>query len=276
MVMLEYTIVQWSLFFYLYCFLGWCIESTIVSFDRKRLVNRGFLHGPWLPLYGSGALIVLICSLPLRQSVLLVYLAGMLGATVLEYFTGWAMELILKVRYWDYSNSPFNLNGYICLKSSLFWGFLSIIMTYIIHPLIEQIILLINPVLLAVIFVVLTILFVTDLYSSAKSVLGMQKFMESIKKIREEIEEIKVEFAESSIGKKEEIESLVKSKRDELELKIAKLTREKDELYKRLTKRRKELIRNYPSATTKRFKIVLEELRERISIIKNGEKNKEN
>lgn len=274
--MLEYTIVQWSIFFYLYCFLGWCIESTIVSLDNKQLINRGFLHGPWLPLYGSGALIVLICSLPLRQSVLLVYVAGMLGATILEYFTGWAMELILKVRYWDYSDDPFNIKGYICLKSSLFWGFLSIIMTYVIHPFIEVPVSFLDHNLLTALSILLTILFVVDVYRSARAVLGMQKFMERVKKIREEIEEIKNEFTESSIGKKEEIESKIKNKREELEQKIAKLTQEKDELYKRLTKRRQALIRNYPRATTKRFKLVLEELKERIHTIKNGEEHKEN
>lgn len=123
-----------ALFFFLYCFLGWVWESCYVSAKRRQWVNRGFLHGPMLPIYGTGAVIILLATIPVRDSLWLVFLLGMLAATALEYVTGAAMEALFKVRYWDYSKQPFNLNGYICLTSSLAWGAFSILLVRFLHP----------------------------------------------------------------------------------------------------------------------------------------------
>lgn len=117
--MYTYTWYQWLTFFYLYCFFGWIFESTYVSLKQKRFVNRGFLRLPMLPLYGSGAVMMLWVSIPFQDSLILTYISGVIGATVLEYVTGYVMERLFKVRYWDYSNQPFNIHGYICLSSSI-------------------------------------------------------------------------------------------------------------------------------------------------------------
>ena len=118
----QYTTQQWLLYFYVYCFLGWIFESCYVSFRKKQWVNRGFLHGPFLPIYGSGAVMMLFVSEPFKDNLILTYFAGVVGATLLELVTGAAMEALLKVRYWDYSNQKFNYKGYICLSSSVAWG----------------------------------------------------------------------------------------------------------------------------------------------------------
>lgn len=132
--MYSYTFRQWLSFFYFYCIFGWCFESAYVSLKQLRPVNRGFLKGPWLPLYGSGAILVLWMTLPFQNSPVEVYVVGLVGATVLEYFTGEAMVRLFKVRYWDYSNQHFQYKGHICLSSSIAWGFLSIAMVYGIQP----------------------------------------------------------------------------------------------------------------------------------------------
>ena len=77
---------------------------------------------PMLPLYGSGAVMMLWVSLPFQDSLILTYISGVIGATALEYVTGYVMERLFKIRYWDYSNQPFNVHGYICLSSSIAWG----------------------------------------------------------------------------------------------------------------------------------------------------------
>ena len=105
---------------------------------QKRFVNRGFLRLPMLPLYGSGAVMMLWVSLPFQDSLILTYISGVIGATALEYVTGYVMERLFKIRYWDYSNQPFNVHGYICLSSSIAWGFLTIFMTHLIHKPIER------------------------------------------------------------------------------------------------------------------------------------------
>lgn len=136
--MYEYSLQQWMMFFFIYCFLGWVWESCYVSAKKRKWVNRGFLHGAWLPIYGSGAIAVLFITLPVKEKLLAVYFAGMIGATILEYVTGAVMERIFHVKYWDYSNQKCNLHGYICLSSSIAWGFFSVgLIRYIHHPIEE-------------------------------------------------------------------------------------------------------------------------------------------
>src|SRR5574344_2410179 len=126
--MFSYNIIQWFFFFYFYCFLGWIWESSYVSVCDKKLTNRGFLNGPLLPIYGSGACIILMATLPVKGSIVLIFIFGMTAATVLEYITGSVMESIFKIRYWDYSNEKFNLNGHICLLCSFAWGVFSVLL----------------------------------------------------------------------------------------------------------------------------------------------------
>ncbi|MDU5262591.1 MAG: putative ABC transporter permease, partial [Clostridium celatum] len=98
-----YTLHKWLLLFYLYCFIGWIWESCYVSLKKHKWINRGFLKGPLLPIYGSGAVVVLISTLTVENNLLLVFVIGMISATILEYITGVAMEKLFHVRYWDYS-----------------------------------------------------------------------------------------------------------------------------------------------------------------------------
>ena len=137
----HYTLWQWLLFFYIYCFLGWCWETSYVSFRQRHYENRGFLQGPFLPIYGSGAIMMLVVAAPFNNNLLLMYFAGVVGATILELLTGIAMEAMFQVRYWDYSTKFCNYKGYICLGSSVAWGFFTVILTQYVHKLIAQIVL---------------------------------------------------------------------------------------------------------------------------------------
>jgi len=137
------TADQWVLCFFFYCLCGWIWESCYVSVRQHRWVNRGFLHGPLLPIYGSGAIIVLLATLRVQSNLALVYLFGMISATVLEYFTGAAMEALFHVRYWDYTNQKCNLKGYICLSSTLAWGVFSIVLVRVLQPPVARVLLLI-------------------------------------------------------------------------------------------------------------------------------------
>ena len=136
-----YAQSQWLLFFFIYCFWGWVWESCYVSVRKREWINRGFLYGPILPIYGFGAIIILWLTLPVQYSLILIFLFGMIGATLLEYATGFVMERLFHVRYWDYSNCRFNVNGYICLFATLGWGVFSILLVKVLHPPIERIVL---------------------------------------------------------------------------------------------------------------------------------------
>ena len=193
--MYTYAWYHWLTFFYIYCFCGWVFESTYVSLKQHHFVNRGFLRLPMLPLYGTGAVMMLWVSLPVKNNLFLVYCSGVVAATLLEYVTGYVMERLFKVRYWDYSNQKFNLHGYICLTSSIAWGFLTIFMTEVIHKPIEHFVLNLPPALEWCLLGAVSGCFVMDTIQSTKEALSLAKALESVAKLRAELEEMQVQFA---------------------------------------------------------------------------------
>jgi len=121
-------------FFVFYSFLGWLIESTFVSISQKRFVNRGFLDGPFCPIYGFGALTIILFVFPFHRQFLLFFLMSILVTSFIEYFTSWFFEKFFNVSWWNYSNKPLNINGRICLENCLYWGILSVLVLSFIHP----------------------------------------------------------------------------------------------------------------------------------------------
>ncbi len=186
--MFGYNGVQWLFLFYFYCFAGWCFESVFVSLKSHKWVNRGFMRGPFLPLYGSGAIMMLVVSMPYADNIPLTYVAGVFGATALEYVTGVAMVALFKMRYWDYSNRFLNFQGHICLRSSLTWGLFTVLMTRVIHRPIESMMYRIPGQVLYYAIVVLTIYIVADFTLSFKAALDLRDIMVKIMKAREELE----------------------------------------------------------------------------------------
>lgn len=189
-----YTFSTWLFFFYVYCFLGWLWETCYVSVLKAKWVNRGFMRGPFLPIYGSGAIVVLIFTLPFRTNARLVFLVGMTSATLMEYFTGVAMEKMFHVRYWDYSNQRLNLNGHICLTSSLAWGAFSVILTLYGHKPIERFAMRMNGNLLEVIVFVLTVYISIDMAESVREAFNLKEVLLSLEESSEEFRRIQKHF----------------------------------------------------------------------------------
>lgn len=186
--MSTYSWLEWLFFFFFYSFFGWCFESTYVSLKKRHFVNRGFIRGPLLPLYGSGAIMMLVVSIPFQNSLILTYLAGCIAATALEYVTGVVMEALFKVRYWDYSNQPFNFQGQICLSSTLAWGGLTILMTHVIHKPIERFAFWLPEWALTLITMLVGVCFVADFALSFKAALDLKDVLVRMEKAREDLE----------------------------------------------------------------------------------------
>lgn len=183
-----YSAGQWVLLFFFYCFCGWVWESCYVSLCQRRWVNRGFLHGPLLPIYGTGAILILFVTLPAERFPVLVWVLGLLAATALEYVTGAAMERLFRVRYWDYSRHRFNVSGYICLSSSIAWGFFSLLLVYGLHPPVGRLLadlpsFLVDPLALA-----LTAALTADVMRSVQEALDLR---ETLLRLTEENEELR-------------------------------------------------------------------------------------
>lgn len=193
--MYEYHWYQWLLFFYFYCFAGWVFESAYVSVKERRLVNRGFLRLPLLPLYGTGAVMMLFVSLPIQDHLLLVYFSGFVAATLLEYVTGWAMERLFKIRYWDYSDQRFNVNGYICLSSSIVWGFLTILLTEVIHRPVERLVLGLGTGAAIGLAAAISLLFAADTVESFRAALDLGRALEAVTRMKGDLEELQLQLA---------------------------------------------------------------------------------
>ena len=232
--MYTYAWYHWLTFFYIYCFFGWIFESAYVSLKQHHFVNRGFLRLPMLPLYGTGAVMMLWVSLPVKGNLLLVYCSGVVAATLLEYVTGYIMERLFKVRYWDYSSQKFNLHGYICLTSSIAWGFLTIFMTEVIHRPIERFVLNLPPALEWCLLGIVSGCFVMDTIQSTREALSLAKTLESVSKLRADLEEMQVQLALL----KAETEKNIENAKEELRATVA----ESVEAHKEMVSARREAL----------------------------------
>lgn len=126
----------WVLFlvFTVYSFLGWLCESIFCSVPEGKFINRGFLNGPFCPVYGVGGVLVVSVLTPFQYNVIALYFAGVVITSLLEYVTGFALEKIFRTKYWDYSNHKFNLQGRVCLENSLLFGVMCVVGILFIHP----------------------------------------------------------------------------------------------------------------------------------------------
>lgn len=126
------------LYFLWYSLLGWAIESTYCSLKARRFVYRGFLAGPICPIYGAGALIMILFLAPLAKHPVWLYGIACVVMSAWEYLVAWVLETTTHVKYWDYSHLPFNLHGRICLTVSLWWGVLANFALCVLHPATER------------------------------------------------------------------------------------------------------------------------------------------
>lgn len=232
-----YTLHKWLLLFYLYCFIGWIWESCYVSLKKHKWINRGFLKGPLLPIYGSGAIVVLISTLTVENNLLLVFVIGVISATILEYITGVAMEKLFHVRYWDYSKEPFNINGHICLISSLAWGVFSVLLVRFVNPNIARLVIIIPNGISEVISYIITVFITIDAVQSFNEAMDLKNILIKFTERNDAITNIKkrVEIVEAFVNED------VKSIQEKLIKKVA-INQEKVELKNNKRKKAIEVI----------------------------------
>ena len=193
----NYTLLQWAWFFMFYCIFGWCFESTYCSLKSMRLMNRGFCHGPWLPIYGAGGTLFLIFAWPYRANLIVTFLMGMLVGTGLELITGPLMYHIFHMKWWDYSQNPLNFRGYICLGASLGWGAMALFFVHFVHPRVAELTVNWTPIGYIVVVTMLYTLFVEDLIFSVLGALDIRKRLENLAANSEEIQQLKLSITEA-------------------------------------------------------------------------------
>lgn len=191
--MYSYSLTQWVLFFFVYCFFGWIWECFFVSVTQAwqkkkwRFINRGFLHGPLIPIYGFAAIAILLATIRLREDTMAVYVLGALTATLFELVTGTAMERMFEVKYWDYSNLPLNYHGHICFFVSLFWGFFAVLLVQVIHVPIERFLLRLPVFLCEIAAFALMAAFAYDVSQSVNEALDLREVLRALSEHNETV-----------------------------------------------------------------------------------------
>lgn len=188
--MFNYQPMQWLFLFFFYSLFGWIFETIYVSVHEGHFVNRGFVRGPFLPLYGCGGIMMLLVSKPFYENVVLVYISGCIGATALEYITAVVMESLFKVRYWDYSHKKIHFQGRISLESTLAWGVCTVVFTHYLQIPIEKLLLSIPYNLITVVTTVIVVLFSCDFMIAFKTALDLRDVLIYMEKAKSEMARI--------------------------------------------------------------------------------------
>ena len=183
--------------FFIYAFLGWCTEVSYAALVTGTFVNRGFLNGPVCPIYGFGVVIVLTCLTPLAGSLPLLFLGSVVLTSALEWLTGFALEKLFHQRWWDYSDEPFNLSGYICLRFAIAWGFACMFVVKLLHPTVLLFIRIVPPVLGVVLLALMGAVMAVDLAATVSTIIKLNRRLAQIDELAAKIKEASNEFGEN-------------------------------------------------------------------------------
>lgn len=196
--MYNFSIIFFMFFIYSVAgFIAELIFCTIV--DKKLVLNRGFLIGPYCPIYGVSAVIMATTLIGYRESVIIVFAMGALIATTLEYLTSYIMEAIFKTRWWDYSGESFNVNGRVCLKNSVLFGLGSLAIVYAIDEWYQKLVLLFPKNVFVIVNIVLLIIIIVDLILSTNIIVKLRRNSELARRdMTDEIKEkVKYELSKN-------------------------------------------------------------------------------
>ena len=150
------------LLFIIYSILGWVMEVINALFTLKRFVNRGFLIGSYCPIYGCGAVLITLLLTRYKNDFVVFFLMSILLCGTLEYLTSYIMEKFFNLRWWDYSEKKFNIDGRVCIDTLLPFGLLGILIMYILNPVFINIINGISNEWLSILFYSMALLFTKD------------------------------------------------------------------------------------------------------------------
>lgn len=176
-------------YFIIYSFLGWVMESIVRTISEKKLINTGFLHGPFCPIYGIGAIILFAFLDKFENNLILLFFVAIIVLTIWEYIVGWMLEKLFDTKYWDYSKQKFNIQGRVCLTNSICWGILGVFLVKYIHPFIKNIVLKIDNSILKYIIIVIAVLMLIDAIISIVKVKNIKSTLERVEKLNKEIKE---------------------------------------------------------------------------------------
>ena len=186
--------------FFVYAFLGWCAEVCYAALRTGKFVNRGFLNGPVCPIYGFGMAAVLWALRPLMGNTVLLFLGSVALTSLLEWLTGFLLEKLFHQRWWDYSDEPFNLGGYICLRFSLYWGLACLFVLKIVHPTVLWGVRAVPRSIGWVLLAVFAAAMAADLAATVRTVVRMNRQLRQLDELADRLREVSNDLGERLAG----------------------------------------------------------------------------
>lgn len=262
-MILGYSVYELLWLFLIYAFLGWCMEVAWCGIGEGYFSNRGFLNGPVCPIYGFGAVAVILCLTPIENTVLL-FFASMGITSVLELITGFALEKIYHTRWWDYSDLPFNIGGYICLKYSIYWGFACIGLMKGLHPFVYGIVRACPKILGVVLVLFLLTVFIADVVITLVTINKLTKRVKVMNEIAEKIHSVSDDIGEHIYDGVTAAVNIAEERKEKREAEIAELK----EKYAKLSEERsifqKRIIKAFPKMKSRKYGEHFEKIRDKI------------
>ena len=254
--------------FIIYAFLGWCSEVAFAAVNKGKFVNRGFLNGPVCPIYGVGMLIVVLCLWSLRDRPLLLFLGSALLTTALEFVTGFVLERFFHDKWWDYSDMPFNIKGYVCLKFTILWGLAASFIIGAIHRfiymLIEKTPFVLGVILLAVFSAAFIADFTVTLTALVKLPKKLKAMAEAERALRAVSDKIGENISDTTIAAKEKGTALAEENKPRLEELKAEYEKKKKEFSAMLERNfvQRRIFKAFPNLKNGRYKAVFDRMNE--------------
>ena len=244
---MDNTFFHILVYFVIYSFLGWVLESIVRTICERKIINTGFLIGPFCPIYGFGAIIMILFLDKFKNNMLLLFFISIIALTLWEYIVGVLLEKLFHTKYWDYSDYKFNYKGRICLTNSIAWGILGVLFINYIHPFIIQILNYIDFIYVAISASIIALILLID---AIISVIKVKKIKSTLEKIEAINEQIKQKLSE--LKDKEKI-----SANDNIQKLINDLKTRRDRRMRHLYRRAYRLKKAFPAINTKEFTEIL-------------------
>ncbi len=233
------------------------MESIFRSICERKLINTGFLKGPFCPIYGIGAIIIYVFLQGFKDNIILLFIMGFIVLTIWEYLVGVLLEKLFNTKYWDYSDHKFNIQGRICLTNSICWGILGIVFIKYINPFIRTQLYNMDILYLKAIIYIAFVIIIIDAITTISKVKNLRLALEKIEKLNIQI--------------KEKLEEIKEIRTDKAREEIHKLDIKKNRILRKLYKNVYRLKRAFPTIDSKE---ITEILNKRIEIVKKKEKIK--
>lgn len=268
-------------YFFIFAFIGWCAEVGYAAVVTKKFVNRGFLLGPYCPIYGFGIGLIYLLSVPFEKNMLVLWLGSIMVTSGIELITGFAMDKLFHNKWWDYSNFPLNIGGYICLPFSLLWGFACVAVVKLIFPLTNGLIDLIPYPLGIILISIFSVVLISDTVLSVITALGLNKKLEHMDRLAKKLEaqsqkftdtvtravQNAAEFCEEVEERFEDGKNRIKEKLGKEREKVETKSKEKEEyeeMARKSTLLQRRLIGAFPNMKPRKNFLHFEAIREKI------------